>query len=180
MLKASLKRVYLIRELNCYGLPYGGTNSVDAIYLCNDGLQNGYTDAFVENSAYHEFSSILLRNYFRFWKEEEWTAGNPKNFKYLGNGTDAVREGATSVHQDPTLFASGFLSVYSKASVEEDFNVMSENLFLGSTSFWKAIDSHPRLKVKAGAAMRLYQRIHPEFSEAWFRKQTPSRPASQG
>ncbi len=180
MLEANLKRIYLVQELIFYGVPYGATNSLDTLYLCNEGVNKGFTDSYVEGSVYHEFSSILLRNYPELWSETAWTAANPKGFFYLGNGTDAVRIGATSLDLDPKLFAQGFLTTYSKASVEDDFNVMSENLFQGDSAFWKAVEAHPALKTKCTLAVRFYEKLDPQFIESWFRKQRPNRPASRG
>ncbi|MEZ0327199.1 MAG: hypothetical protein ACAH95_14965 [Fimbriimonas sp.] len=180
LLKSDLKKIYLVREMFFYGLPYGGTNSLDTLYICNEGIRKGFTDSYVEGSVYHEFSSILLRNYESLWKQADWTAANPKGFQYLGNGTDAVRVGATSLNRDPKLYPLGFLTTYSKASVEEDFNVMSESLFMGGDGFWKAVDKYEPLRRKCKAAVAFYGKIAPQFTESWFRKQASGRPASRG
>jgi hypothetical protein len=180
VLAKNLKRIYLVRELLFFDLPYGGTNSSDALYLCNAGVKAGFTNSYLENSVYHEFSSILLRNYPALWSEASWKAANPPGFRYLGDGVQAIRQGATSLLRDPSLYPSGFLTTYSKASVEEDFNVVSESMFSGDRSFWKAVDSHERLRKKASLAIKLYGGIDPRFSEKWFRSLSLARPTSRG
>jgi hypothetical protein len=170
VLNKNLRRIYLVRDLLFFGVPYGATNSLDCLYLCNRGVREGFTDWYLESSVYHEFSSILLRNYPKFWDEKAWLAANPKGFHYLGDGTQAIRQGAASLDRDPKLYRLGFLTAYSQASVEEDFNVMTESLFMGDSGFWRAVDTYPRLRKKLEVALKLYGGIDRQFTESRFRK----------
>ncbi len=169
LIQRNLKGVYFVGELRFYGLPYGGTNSQDAIYLANRGQRNGFTDDFLEESFHHEFSSILLRNYAGKFDEPSWIACNAPGGLYRSNGTDALRDGTASTEYQRAYHELGFLAQYATASVEEDFNMMAEGLFSGSSRFWVAVDSYPRLKMKCAQTILFYKSLDERYTEAWFR-----------
>lgn len=169
LLQQNLHGVYFVGELRFYGLPYGGTNSQDMIYIANRGANNGFTDQFLEESFHHEFSSILLRNYARQFDEPSWIACNAPGARYRSNGTEALREGSASTDYQRPYHELGFLAQYATASVEEDFNMMAEGLFSGNPRFWEAVDSYPRLKMKSAHAILFYNKLDSRFTEAWFR-----------
>ncbi len=172
LLKRNLKRVYVMRRLSFYGVPYGGTNSSDTIYLANAGREMGFTDRFLEESFHHEFSSILLRNYPSLFDRRAWLQANPPGFKYLGDGTMAVRSGTASTKASPRLQADGFMAQYATASIEEDFNMVAEALLSGNSDFWKAVQNSPRLRQKADVAIRFYNALSGSFNETAFRSLT--------
>jgi hypothetical protein len=169
LLQRNLKAVYVVRSMSFFGLPYGGTNSLDTIYLCNDGLAAGFDDAYLESAFHHELSSIFLRNFAGRFEEDLWLASNPDGFRYGNGGDEAVRTGQASIVYDPALFPDGFLMQYAKASLEEDFNTVAEALLLGDPAFWRAVDRSPRLLRKCRIAMDFYGRLDPKFTEAYFR-----------
>lgn len=169
VLDRELERVFVLRRINFYGLDYGGTNSSDTVYLANDGAANGYTDSYLEAAFHHELSSIVLRNHMARFDVDGWKAANPTGFRYGDGGTAALRTGQASTAVDERLMADGFVSQYSKASLEEDFNMVAECLFMGRESFWRGVDRHPALAKKAQLAIALYGTLDPVFNEAWFR-----------
>lgn len=169
-LERDLKRVFVLRRISFYGLDYGGTNSLDTVYLANDGAANGYTDEFLEGAFHHEFSSILLRNHMDKFDLEAWRASNPPGFKYGAGGTEALRTGKASTKPSEEAMASGFVSEYSQASYEEDLNMVAESLFMGSADFWAAVERHPALAKKVRLAIGFYGELDASFTEEWFRK----------
>lgn len=169
LLKRNLKKVYVVRRLSFYGVPYGGTNSSDTIYLANAGREMGFSDRFLEESFHHEFSSILLRNYPSLFDRRAWLAANPTGFKYLGDGTMAVRSGSASTKASPRLQQDGFMAQYAMASIEEDFNMIAEALLTGNTDFWRAVRGSPRLKQKADVAIKFYNSLSGSFNETAFK-----------
>lgn len=169
LLQRNLKRVYVLSRLAFYGVPYGGTNSADTVYLANGGKDFGFTDRYLEESFHHEFSSILLRNYPGIFDRRAWLAANPPGFKYLGDGTKAVRSGQASTKTSRRWQMDGFLAQYATASLEEDFNMIAEALMTGSQEFWSAVDQSPRLKQKVEVAVRFYSSLSGTFNEASFR-----------
>jgi len=174
VLKSDLRKVFVCRSIDFYGLTYGGTNSFDTVYLTNNGTGLGYTDSYITGSFHHEFSSILKRNHPTLLDERAWNGANPPEFKYGHGGTEALRMGQASTRLDVTLAGEGFVAQYAKASVEEDFNMVVEGLFSGNPEFWKMVDGHSRLKVKMALAVKFYKTLNPIFTESFFR----SKPAS--
>lgn len=169
LLQKNLKRVYVLSRLAFYGVPYGGTNSADTVYLANGGKDFGFTDRYLEESFHHEFSSILLRNYSSVFDRRAWLAANPPGFKYFGDGTKAVRSGQASTKTSRRWQMEGFLAQYATASIEEDFNMVAEALMTGSQEFWTAVDQSPRLKQKVDVAVRFYGALSGTFSDSSFR-----------
>lgn len=174
VLKRDLIRVYVCRSIKFYGLEYGGTNSLDTVYLTNDGPDKGYSDAYVIGSFHHELSSIFLRNHPELIKEDAWTANNPDDFKYGAGGTEALRSGKASTKYNETLAESGFIAQYAQASFEEDFNMTVEGMFSGNPRFWQLVDAHSRFRAKVLLAIKFYSGLDPAFTESFFRSMIPS------
>src|SRR5215218_7736508 len=70
VLSTNLSGIYVLKSLKFYDVGYGGTNSTDDVYITNNGIAMGYTDAYVEQTFHHEFSSILFRNYPDFLNQD--------------------------------------------------------------------------------------------------------------
>ncbi|MCA0362189.1 MAG: putative zinc-binding metallopeptidase [Armatimonadetes bacterium] len=170
VLKRNLKAVFVARELRFFDLPYGGTNSLDTVYIANDGVRNGFSNRFLEGAFHHEFSSILLRNHDREFPKDEWQSALPKHFEYRGDGTQSVREGTASTWYDPRLNEQGFLSQYSTSSKEEDFNMIAEALMTGDNRFWMRVERYPALRKKAELVAKFYGRI--DSALTWERLQS--------
>jgi hypothetical protein len=164
-----IKRVFILRRMTFYGLDYGGTNSRDTVYLTNQGEGLGYTDDYLRSAFHHELSSIVLRNRMDDFDSAAWNQANPPGFQYGAGGTEALRTGRASTEIDPALCEQGFLSQYSTASLEEDFNMVAENLFMGDAEFWECVDASPRLNRKVGLVIGLYGRLDPSFDLRFFR-----------
>lgn len=171
LLKSKLKTVYVSRTIEFYGLSYGGTNSEDCIYITNGGLIEGFSDQYVEQTIHHEFSSIILREYWNSFPYDVWMNSLPKGFKYRGDGVQSLREGTSDTNQKDEFVRDGFISQYSTSSIEEDFNMLAQNLFMGSPKFWKAYDEYPMLKKKTDLVISVYKGASPRFTKSWFRKQ---------
>ncbi|MCW5938259.1 MAG: hypothetical protein KF884_08095 [Fimbriimonadaceae bacterium] len=173
LLAVHLKRVRLVGRMEFFGVEYGGTNSLDTVFLAVRAASEGFTDQFIEASLHHEFSSILLRNGQAKFDGAAWSAANPEGFKYGSGGTDAIRSGQASTAYDSQLASEGILAQYSKASQEEDFNLIAEGLFCGGERFWKLVDSHERLARKVRLVIAFYSALDSQFGEAWFRARVP-------
>src|SRR5690349_3374574 len=63
LLQEELQSVYFVKWMKFYNVGYGGTNSTDALYLTDNGIDLGYTEHYLEQTFHHEFSSILYRNH---------------------------------------------------------------------------------------------------------------------
>ena len=169
LLSDNLTAIYFAKKLQFYGLSYGGTNSLDTVYIANRGAKAGFTDRFLEAAFHHEFSSILLRNHSDEFDYQAWTDSNRAGFSYHSDGTEAVRSGQADTTFRPEFHAKGFLNEYATASVEEDFNTFAEAILLGERKFWKAVDLWPRVHTKAMIVIQFYEHLNSNLTEEYFR-----------
>lgn len=165
----SLKVIYVSKEISFYGLGYGGTNSLDTVYITNDGPSKGYTDDYIRSTVHHEYSSILLRNFSSYLDQAAWTKTLPPSFTYRQGGTESVRTGTASTRYNPDFMKDGFLAQYATSSQEEDFNMTAEGLFSANPKFWAAVDQYPLLKGKVQIVVNFYKKLDPAFTETFFR-----------
>jgi hypothetical protein len=167
LLSSTLTRVYGLGQLEYRGIVTGGTRSASAIYIV---CKPHFSDEAVERNIHAEYSSILFRKFEKDFDVQRWEMENPSGFHYLGSGSAAVKAGLASVGLDESLHPSGFLTQYSKASLEEDFNAHAARLFTGDSTYWRAIANSPKLKAKSMLVIGFYTKVHREFTEENFRR----------
>ena len=172
ILRTNLKAVYFFKHLNFFDVGYAGTNSNDALYLANDGIDLGYTSIYIEQTFHHEFSSILFRNYPSYLDTTAWKNSNATGFDYNDpeGGVGAIRNNQSSQKPDTILCIKGFLTQYAYSSIENDVNTIAQNLFKPSPGFWKIVDTYPRISKKVKLLIAFYSRINAIFTESYFRQ----------
>ena len=169
VLRANLKAVYVLAELRYSGVITSGTNSLTSVYLKIGHPKAGFTDAHIEGVFHAEFSSILIRQHAAFWDKETWQAVNPPDFRYLGNGVDAVKQRLAGLTLSESLHAEGFLKQYSKSTLENDLNGIAAMLLTGKAELWDIAKRFPRIRRKLELTLAFYQKLDPAFAEAFFR-----------
>ncbi|MFH2142688.1 MAG: hypothetical protein ABIJ97_09715 [Bacteroidota bacterium] len=173
VLTDNLKKIFVFRQLNFYGVDYAGTYSEDLLYLANSGVENGYSLSFLEQSFHHEFSSVLYWNNYLYFDKEEWLAANENEdsiyFDDLG-GAGAMISGQDSDSFDEYYHEMGFLYEYATSSFENDFNSFAENLFKSETGFWELSEKYERIKRKIDIIIDFYHQIDTVFTEDYFIK----------
>ncbi len=171
-LKNELTAVYFLKSLKFYDVGYGGTNSSDALFLTNNGVDMGFTDLYLEQTFHHEYSSILYRRHPQWLDARSWLAANAPGFDYNDpeNGVGAIRNNASSQELDSNFCKKGFLTQYSQSSLENDLNTFAQNLFSPSDGFWKLVDRYPKVRKKMKLLVQFYQQMDPVFTEEYFRK----------
>jgi hypothetical protein len=170
ILKKHIKKIYVLDDIKFYGLRYGGTNSLNAVYISNKGLEKGYTDKYVEQLFHAEFSSILLRNLSYYLNETTWLACNSDSLSYGGSGQEAIRNKKAGEDFDEELNRLGFLNQYATSNFENDVNSFAKNIFIPKTNFWNIVKKYPRLQCKLDLIILFYSQIHASFTEAYFKK----------
>jgi hypothetical protein len=165
-----LSSIYVLKSMKFYGVPYGGTSYRKTVYITDDEENLTCSYDLLENYFHHEFSSILLHINSCKFKKKRWKQMNPEGFHYGQGGLQAILNNNADMSYDPELNERGFLTRYSEASVEEDFNVYCQNLFNGGEAFWRIVDKYPRVKAKADLATQFYYRINPIFTGSYFRE----------
>ena len=173
-----LTAICLAKEMYFYDTPYGGTNSGDVVYLCSEGEEQGYTDDYLINSFHHEFSSILMRSHP--FPSRQWRACNAPGFKYTGSDPDSA--GRTAITQNKAdlagseeLYRAGFLSQYSTADIEEDFNMFSGLLLSRPRETRTLIQQYPRLKKKYEVWLAFYRSINNQMTETFLLQKPVAR-----
>ena len=169
MLSENLDRVFVLKSMRFYGLPYGGTNYQHSVYLSDDTDNPWFTDEYIEQVFHHEFSSVLIRDFPSFFDKTKWLALNPSSFTYGKGGADAILKGVANMDIDPGLVGEGFLSEYSMASLEEDINVFAQNLFTGGREFWRLVELNDTIREKTRIIISFYHKVNPVFTESYFR-----------
>ncbi len=172
MLTANLKAVYFLKEMQFFNTPFGGTNSADNLYLTSNGISLGYTNDYLEQTFYHEFSSILFRNHPGYLDTAAWNKANEPGFIYNdpAEGVGAIQNHQSSQDIDTILCNKGILTQYALSAMENDLNTLAQNLFCPKQGFWKAVDKYPRLKIKVKLLIDFYGRFNPAYRENYFRK----------
>jgi hypothetical protein len=172
VLHNELKVVYFLKSMQFYDLEYGGTNSDDALYITNDGVDSGYTDLYIEQTFHHEYSSILYRNHPAFFDESRWRSANFPGIGYTDpeNGVGAIRNDESSLEFDTVLCRKGFLTQYSLSGLENDINTFAENLFSPDEGFWKIVEQYPRISMKVKLLISFYNRIDARFTANYFKR----------
>lgn len=172
LLQLTLKAVYFFKDMSFFNVGFGGTNSNDAVYICNDGEGQGYTDAYLEQTFHHEFSSILFRDYPQFLDTNAWKKANIAGFDYNDPeaGVGAIRNNESSQSLDTVLCTKGFLTQYAYSSLENDINTIAQNLFSPEEDFWFYADKYPRIKQKVKLLIAFYSKLDKNFTESYFRK----------
>ncbi len=169
VLKMNLGLICILHRLEFSEITASGTNSRRHVYIANRGLNRGFTDSWVEGTFHAEFSSILLRNFFRYFDKESWERVNQNSFKYGKSGVEAIKRNEGRKTFDASLHEEGFLYEYAKSTLENDFNSIAAQLFLGDVRYWQIVGQYPRIKEKTDLVIAFYHNIDPEFDESFFR-----------
>lgn len=174
VVRINLKSVYWLKRMEFYNVEYGGTNSTDALYLANDGESRGYSNLYLEQTFHHEFSSILLRNYYYLFDSVAWANANEPGFTYNDpeDGVGAIRNKSSSLLFDTSICRTGLLTEYSLSSQENDINTYAQNLFAPSPGFWELVKRYPAIRKKTKILIDFYHGINRSFTEKFFRKQS--------
>lgn len=170
VLTNNLKGVYVLKNMAFYDVRFGGTNSNEYVYLTNNGIENGYTDRYIEETFHHEFSSILYRNFPEHLNRQAWDRVSDAGNSDPDGGVGAIRNNSASTDIDTALCRYGFLTQYSLSDFENDLNLLAENLFKPAPGFWEVVDRYPLIEKKVTLLIRFYHLIDPVFTESYFRK----------
>jgi hypothetical protein len=151
-LSTHLHTIYVAKSLSLYGKEYGGTYIGSSIYVTSD--DSG--EFFLVSAMHSEFSSVLFHRFGIPTKR--WESYNVPGWKYIGRGRDMLGQknlGNSSLK----LFRKGLLVKYSQASIEEDFNLFVEWLFVNKKELTRLAQKYPRIRGKYELTKAFYRRI---------------------
>ncbi len=177
LIKGRLEKIYLVNNLKNNDTNIGGyyIGKIKTIYLNNRGVDNGYSDRFLEAMFHHEFSSFLFHQYANAQFKSKWLKANEPDFEY-GEGKKSIdfyREKQeaginTNIIREDCLQA-GFLNIYSKSHLENDFNEIAEHIFVDGDRILQLANQYPNLGKKVALFIELYSSIDSQFAADYFR-----------
>ncbi|WP_320043554.1 hypothetical protein [uncultured Desulfobacter sp.] len=135
------------------------------LYLFYNHSQGDNSDAFLEQTFHHEFSSILIQAYN--FPAFEWLAQNPKNFDYIINPIkiNEYMNSITTYHPNKAQLEQGLVSSYGKANAENDINTYAELVFTDPEKIQSYISTYPIIKQKYIVLKTFYLSISPHFGK---------------
>ncbi len=158
----NLDRIYILSEL---GTKINGSYHplLKRVYVEIDPEPGRGDNDIIESIIHSEISSILLEpnidfvsneeSYSKYFNEKAWKAINP-DFLNISS-LEAVKRGL-SPNFKPNLFDESFLSTYSRANIEEDFNLFAGYMLTDYEPFWTAVKEHEKLKQKLDLTKEFY------------------------
>lgn len=133
----------------------GGTYGNSAVFLA---VHPNDPNEVLLSILHAEFSSILMLNHRSAFPEQEWRQINPDGFVYSGDPYQLLQT-PTIRNQTEQDSEDGFLTGYNRASMEEDFNMLVEWLFVRGDELCGIRSGYERIDKKAELAIQFYRDI---------------------
>ena len=151
------KKIYIVERLKLFNKEIAGTfESEDgSLYLLGAylGGVNRYATVF-----HHEFSSLLLYDYYSEGFYQKWTKLNPDGFIYHTDQNDSNTnlDGNGDLAGHPTFYKQGFVFGYGTSSFENDFNTFFELMMGDPVRLSKLESQYPIIRKKAELLRQFY------------------------
>jgi len=160
VMQENLENIYLLGKLSFKGKEYGGTHQSKSIYVVWDRTRK-YDPPFVLRRLHSEFSSILFD--YQTFPGEAWEKLNPDGFAYSGTGFEMLDDPDMYKETDEDA-AEGFLCKYSRSSLENDFNMISAELFTQPEALEKRAAQYPLIRHKLELSKNFYRSLSDEYA----------------
>jgi len=166
IIQEHLIEIYLFGVLEFFNQGYAGTYSDNTLYMSNGGVDEGFTDGFIEQTFHHEFSSILWYAHPDLLDTIAWKKLN--KIDYGDGGIQALIDDNDSQTFDTYYNDRGFLFQYASSDLENDINSFAENLFAPTLEFRNALKKHPVLRKKMALLIAFYTALDPSLKSSFF------------
>ncbi|MBV1872218.1 MAG: hypothetical protein KUG83_06690 [Gammaproteobacteria bacterium] len=163
VIKQNLSTIYLFKELSFYGVGYGGTSIGNSIYLTGGAIEEGYDNTYMANVFHHELSSIFFRDHP--FPKEAWSSINPEEFAYVDSYNE-VLAAVTEANESGDNVGSheeGFVSKYGQSTLENDFNMYAEMIFMDPQKLKSLSEKYPRVRQKYELTKNFYTSMSEDF-----------------
>lgn len=164
VIRKYLNRVRFVEDLSnqdghsFYGLALEEQNSI-LVSVAEKGAPEPSVD--VKDTFHHEFATFLME--IHDFPANEWTKCNPPDFKYK----DPEHFGHSFVgkkwEENRKFWPLGFVTYYSQASLDNDFEEFSGLIFSEPYKAKLLIDHFPKLKEKYQVWLKVHRKIDPHF-----------------
>jgi hypothetical protein len=161
-----LMEVYIFGVLEFFNQGYAGTYFDHTLYMSNGGLNEGYTNGFIEQTFHHEFSSMLWYAHTELLDTTAWKKLN--KLDYGDGGIQALIDDNDSQTFDAYYNERGFLFQYASSDLENDINSFAENLFVPTLEFRNALKKYPVLRKKMALLISFYTSLDPSLNSSFF------------
>jgi hypothetical protein len=155
-----LKKIVLLESFSMSGRSFQAT--YDSVHLVIWSVcKPKYSSEFAKN-LHHEFSSLLLYNNEDAFNIDEWQSYNKQGsaaYLYSEDERWYALDTPISMDLNPALYDEGFLTEYSKASVEEDINMFAEYIFTSPEQLTKISRKYTAIHKKIDHLKRFYQTL---------------------
>lgn len=170
LLDSNLENICFFRHMYLYNTRSGGTYWIPnkSLLITNRSESVGYTNEFVEKLIHAEFSSLLFHRFRNEFPLEAWEKINESDTAYLGDAFEAIRTRKNSEKIDTVLLEKGFLSQYGMSTLENDYNSVAKNIFMGGEKFWEIVNKYEKIEQKVKLFIEFYHKIHPVFTRKYF------------
>lgn len=143
LIKRNIRGIYLLNDLFCNHIPYGGTVSEKGIYV---EVYKHTDNNWLSNALHHEFSSMLIRyNTFDMRKFVEISGYDAYR---SDTEQDCLRFSNCRSNADTRLYENGFLDHYALTSHENDINVYAEYMFVHERQLKELASRYPLIDKK--------------------------------
>lgn len=158
LLKQNVRNIFLLSDLHCNNIPYGGTVSEKGIYV----EVFSYTDkAWLLDALHHEFSSMLIRrNGFSLYKFSEISGRDKYNTSIEQN---CLRFSNCRGNPNTYLYERGFLNKYAMTSYENDVNIYAEYIFVREKELKLLALRYPLIDKKYKYLKDFYEKLGVKF-----------------
>ena len=169
-LRKQVQGIYLVRNLTDEGVNIGGTAIDRSVYINvpSRELRSAEDRAWTERSVHHELGHALMANGRVALDRRAWASTNVSGFRYGQGGLKYILHQPCPEPVSDDLLDSGFVSDYSRASLDEDFAEVVSVMFTADDDAWKLVLSKPRLRAKMLVAARFLQSLDPRLSWEYF------------
>lgn len=166
--KSKLKRIILCEELSFVGQRRNAVPDWEHDDLYLEVSRGAKYPRYLATVIHHEFFHIVdYKDDGLVYKDDAWSALNPKDFKYGNGGKNAQSNGSTSML---TTKFPGFLTHYGTTGVEEDKAELYAHLIVNSAVVKDRIKTDAVLKAKVARMKSLLKSFCPSMNDDFWKK----------
>ncbi len=166
MAKAKVTKVVFCEKLSLNGQVRAAVPSFDLNAMYYDPALGAFSPLYQRSVIHHEFFHMMDQRMGKIWKDPEWAALNPKDFKY-GDGGKNMRTGGVG---NLTTEIPGFLTKYGTSGIEEDKAELFAHLIVSTKFVMDQAEKDPVLKSKIDLLKKRMAEYDAGFNDTFWPK----------
>lgn len=158
---SQLGNIYVVKDMKFFDVDAMGTQDRKNIWIAYDpGPENWDPESLLKFTLHFEIGSMLHDQHLTDFPRHDWRACTPFGFMHPIDSVAVVKAGFGSSRIDPKLFDQGFLTEYSKASIQKDFATVHSRMILQA----EATDEIGREHGLVGCKIAIWRRLNAEYA----------------